>query len=289
MGLSVDPVKAKSYERRRDLLRILAEHGPMTITGLEACLTRQSDRRSLRDVLARLYRRGILARRHDQITRRVFHQIGQNPRALRQAAEILNTTEAALSSPHFRHAELLHSEQCAIWTEYLRLFFPTAKVQRDFQFASKPEAQNLLLSRAEGRDLLPDILLRQEAQAPCRKIAVAFEIERTFKSKARLHKKLRKYAEQTRLNGLVYVTNSSSLQGRILEIYQSKVMDRALRISHYGKHFLLFSDSTFDRTTCEPRMVNSKLEDVSLSAWITTLLETKDTGRNDDKFKLSPS
>lgn len=279
--------KSRSYERRRDLLRILAEHGPMTLRGIEVCLDKQSSRRSLRDVLTRLYRRGILSRRHDQITRRVFHQIGQHPQARRQAAEILKTTECAISQPYFRHAELLHSEQCAVWTELLRLLFPTAKVQRDFQLTSESEAQALLLSRAEGRDLLPDILLTQEAKAPCRKISVAVEIERTVKSKARLHKKLRKYAEQTRLDGLVYVTSSASLQGRILEIYRSKVMARALRISHYGRHFLLFSDGSFDRTAGELRLLDANMENVSLTAWLTTLVETKDMGRNDARFKLS--
>jgi hypothetical protein len=227
----------------------------------------------------------LLARRCDRVSGRVFHQLAQNPVARSQVSEILKVPLEQLEQPQFRHAELLHSEECAAWCELLRELFPEASIRRDYQFAACAEAQGLLLSRGEERDLLPDLLLTAPAGKGSGRVALAIEIERTVKAGKRLLRKLRKYTEQTRIDGLIYVCGSDSLHRKLLDVYRSNVAGRARRISHYAENFFLFADGSADRNLGEPRMLNAAGKPISLSAWIRILGETKSGGRHDSIFQ----
>lgn len=279
--------KVLPYERRVQVLRLLAEHGPLSAKGIEACLNPTIHARPLRDVLRRLYLLNVLGRRYDRVSLRVFHQIRQAPETRTRTGEILGVAPESLAQPQFRHAELLHSEDCAAWTELLRRLFPRARVRRDYQFATDPDAQALLLMQNEGHDLLPDILFTLGEGAPASPIAVALEIERTAKSEDRLLLKLRKYAERTRIDGLIYVCSQSALQEKLVSVYKSKVLERALRINHYGKNFYLFADGSTNHRLGEPLMFNSDMEAISLRSWLSTLAATKGGGRYDSRFQPS--
>jgi len=277
------------YQRRPQVLRLLLEHGPLSARGLSACLSPPVGERALRYILQRLYKREILAHRYDRVSRHVFHQIAQNPKARILAGEILQVAAEQIEQPQFRHAELIHSEDCAIWCELLRHLFPAAFVRRDYQLAADAEAPALLLTHGEDRELLPDILVTAPIGDGSRRVAFALEIERTAKSEIRLIRKLRKYAEQTRLDGLIYVCDHASLQDKLLQVYKGNVAERALRISHYAKNFFLFADGSADRSRGEPLMFNSAWETVSLSEWISTLADTKNGNRRDSIFKHGSS
>lgn len=277
--------KVRPYERQPQVLRILLEHGPLSARGLAACLDPPVGERALRYILQRLYRHEILARRHDKVTGRVFHQIAQNPRARIWAGEILGKAPDLLKQPQFRHAELLHSENCAAWCELLRHLFPTAFVRRDYQLPTDREAQAVLLSRGEEQELMPDILLTVPIGEGRSRIAIALEIERTAKSRKRLTRKLRKYADQTRLDGLIYVCSTASLRDKLVQVYKEKIAEKSLRISHYATNFFLFADGAMSRSRSELLMFNSAMEDVSLQDWMHTLAATKAGNRRDSIFK----
>lgn len=283
--------KPHSYERRRQVLELLSEHGPLSARGIGACLNPPIGARNLRDVLKRLHDRGILARRVDRGggNTRIFYQIGQNPRAQTLASDILRMSATALNQRHFRYAELIHSEDCAAWCELLRHLFPGAIVLRDYQLTSIPDTAAILMSYGEEHEFLPDLLLALPINGSERKVYVAVEVERTVKAEKKLFRKLRKYAEQTKLDGMIYVCNQASLQEKLLRIYQSKVLCHARRINHYGNNFFLLSDGTRSGEPGLPLMFNSAMENVSLMEWMRVLRETKDGGRNDAKFKVSTS
>jgi hypothetical protein len=274
----------KPYERQPQVLRLLAEHGPLSAQGIRACLSPPPSPRALRFVLQRLYRHRLLARRYDRVSRHVFHQLAQNPLARNLVAASISLPSEELVQPHFRHAELLHSEDCAIWCELLRLILPNVRVQRDYQFSACVEAQEILLSRGEERDLAPDILLVAPTPNGTDRIYIAVEIERSAKGEKRLIRKLRKYAEQTRLDGLIYICGSASIQRKLLAVYKSKVADRALRISHYADDFFLFADGRADIRSGEPLMLNAAGKNVPLRSWMRTLGETKDDKNDDSVF-----
>lgn len=277
--------KARPYERMPQVLRLLLKHGPLSTRGLAACLSPPPGRRALRYVLKRLYDQGLLARREEKGSGRIYHQITQDPAARPMAASILKVPLELIEQPQFRHAELLHSEDCAIWCELLSELFPEAQVRRDFQFAALKEAQSLLLSRFEERDLLPDLLLTIPARDGRGSVSVAVEIERTVKSGKRLLRKLRRYADQTRIDGLIYVCSSDAIQRKLLEVYVNKVAARALRISHYAENFFLFADGSASCDFSEPQMFNADGKSVSLKTWIRILAETKSGGRRDSIFQ----
>lgn len=267
--------KARSYERRQQVLQVLANYGPLTAPVLMSFLPQPSSERALRRVLQRLYMRRALARRLDRVSGAVYHQIGQKTPSLERAAKILGVAAASLKQPQFRRVYLLHHEDCAIWTEALRRSFPEARVQRRFQFAGGLEAQCLWLSRTEERDLLPDILLSQEAK-PHGEISVGVVIDSIhYRKEAWFLRRLRGYAEHTHLDGLIYVVPSDFLQKRMLDVFSSKPLQRALVRKHSGKQFLLFSTPTAACGRAEPHMLNLSLEAVSLRDWMHTLLASK--------------
>lgn len=279
----------RSYVRRKQVTHLLAEYGPLTSSAISACLTPSIGPRNLRDVLKRLYDRGILASRLDRAGGNIrrFHQIAQSPRAYILVSEILGRSFTSLDQRHFRYAELNHSEDCAVWCELLRHLFPNSLVLRDFQLYGRSDAAAILMSKGEEFEFLPDILFSLPISGSDKKIYVAVEVERTVKKETRLLRKLRKYAEQTRVDGLIYICNQASLQEKLRSIYHSKVLCQARRIDHYGKNFFLFSDGTRSADPGLPLMFNAALENVSLPTWMRTLADTKNGGRSDAIFKVS--
>lgn len=262
--------KIKPYDRRKLVFRILAEHGPMSVRGLSSCMTPAISKKKLRVVLSRLVKQGYLKKRNDRVfgNAGVFYQIPQDEDKAANVAKLLSVDTKSLIQPHFRHGHLLHSEQCAVWTEAFKLLVPEARVIRDHQFKLYPKMESLLLSRGDDIELRPDMVLLVKSQARSGDVAVALEIERSTKCKRRLLMKLRKYATQTRLDGMIYVCESAALTATLRHIYKAQVLENALRIKHYGNNFFLITDGSFNGATREPLMFNAATENVLFSSWI---------------------
>jgi hypothetical protein len=115
-------------------------------------------------------------------------------------------------------------------------------------------------------------------------VYIAVEIERNPKSKDRLVNKLRKYAAETRLDGVIYICETDALSERLRSVYNSIVLERALRIRQYGKNFILFTDGTLDPVTKTPFLFNADLDSIALNSWTNSLLKTKCVDRRNTHF-----
>jgi len=279
--------KVLPHARRRQVFSLLAEHGPLSKRGLMACLEPPIARRRLYEVLQRLLEGRLLTQRLYRGLGKsaFFYEISKEPRMVDAVSQIIGKDLTAIRSPYFRRIELIHSENCAIWKEVFKRLFPQARIIREHEFYGNGEVSQLLLSQGNDRETDPDLLLIFESKVDGSPISVAIEIERNPKSKVRLARKLRKYAAQSRLDGVIYICEEHSLSERLRGVYNSWVLRDALRVKQYGSNFILFSDGAFDQGAGEPMMFNAALESVSLKTWMHKLLNTACSSRRDLNFR----
>jgi hypothetical protein len=115
-------------------------------------------------------------------------------------------------------------------------------------------------------------------------IYVGVEIERQHKNHEKLRLKIKKYADGTDLDGVIYVCSQHRISQPISLIYTSKLLDRAHRINHYGRNFLLFVG---DKSTVQDGdivMQNSDFKSVSLKNWIHILCHSPMDSREESPF-----
>jgi hypothetical protein len=87
------------YERGKQILRTLAEHGPLSRRALDEILYPKIDVRRLQDSLRRLYERGLIMKKYDRIFHNaaVYYQIARGPVARREVAGTSHWAESVSS------------------------------------------------------------------------------------------------------------------------------------------------------------------------------------------------
>lgn len=279
---------AKPHSRRGDVLRLLVEHGAMSASAIMACIDPPIRPRRFREVIARLRRyRWIHAMRTFDDTRGpLYYFIRTDARARRAVADHLGIGMSDIRPPFFRRIELIHSDHCALWKEFLRRRFPNALILRDHEFHYLDVGNKLLMSHREDNDVNPDMLLVFRRPEFSRPVSIAVEIERTLKGQARLARKLKKYACETYLDGVIYFCEAEVRQVKIKESYRSNVLVETNRISHFGENFALLTDSAFRGFANEPEMFNADGKRVSLNDWVSTLLKSEEYERDNGMFPV---
>jgi hypothetical protein len=262
------------------------KQGPLSVVGLERILTPSINKTNLRAALVRLHKKGLLKRRFDNAYGTVYHYLSDDPKIMNVISRLFECPAEGLRNPCFRHAELLHSQECAIWFYKLQRLFPQAKVLREHEFSSDPLASSALLSEKLGATKRPDLMILFPSVTAQKFVKVGVEIERFLKSKKRLVQKLDQYASRSILDGVIYVCASDTIESALRTVYRSRVIERALRVNHYGSNFLLFTQLQPVTTEEEPVMRNAALQTVNLSSWLHHLSQTEHSRRRD---KNSPS
>lgn len=277
---------AVAHSRAPQILSLLHEYGPLSVRGLEVMIRPRITKRRLQEALLRLYEKGLVIRRFEASPfSRQYYELSQSDMGRHEVHRLTGIAFDRLIQPYFRSQELLHNEECAFWAYYLKEVFPDADVVRDFRIKEYGDISNLLLIDEKDPEVWPDIVLYFPENFEHGSILIPFEIELSRKSDKRLYSKLRKYANGTRSDGVVYLCHKNTLADTIRGVYQKSVMKDSLRISHYGDLFLLFGDRTFQADSLEPRLLNVNLETVSLKDWIHTLRTTPKSNRRNLKVK----
>jgi hypothetical protein len=272
--------------RSKQILKLLAEHGPLSSRTLQIILQPAIQSRRLRDSLKRLSDRGYISRRYDrifggagcvyQITRDQDHWP-----AIHQ--QLGNADSEVFEQIYFSHRELHHMQSCAIWAEALRQWLPEAAVKRDHVY-SRDQALLKDLMLKDSDSTLPDILLIVPTENPRVQVRVAVEIERTRKTERRLAQKLSKFAAKSCLDGVIYISESDRILDVIRAIYSSRLMKKALRISHYGQHFLMLSRGEKTQDGADLKMANATLGNMTLKTWLAELIAKSCNYRRDAAF-----
>ena len=231
-------------DRGRRILELLKLHGPLSFRGLKIMIEPKMQDRRLHDAIARIHRNGLIEKRQERVFRGagVFYQISQHKNSESKLVEILKCTPSDLKQPYFRTRELMHTEACALWAYWLKRWYPGATIIRDYRFYAEPKAREIMLTEQNDFELRPDILMILNRNAAGHSVSIAFEIEKSRKSLRRLQAKLTKYANETGLDGLVYLCDSDEISEPVRRLYESRIMSTSNRIRHYGEHFFLFQN-----------------------------------------------
>ena len=171
-----------------------------------------------------------------------------------------------------------------MWVHQLKRAFPDALIIRDYQFHSHPIVGEVLLTDRNDFEVRPDIFMSFESHDGIQPVSVAIEIERSRKADRRVKTKLDKYANETGLDGVVYICDTAEIGEPVRRIYQKSCMDKSLRISHYGKYFFLYKNQITDASVENRKMFNAVQNLISLEQWIHTLRETPLISRRNHLF-----
>ena len=247
---------ALPYERGKQVLKILAEYGPLSRRALHTLLEPGLEDRRLRDCLQRLCERGLLTKKYDRIFQNshnaaLYYQIARNPHARRNVASLIGITPDQLDVPGPKHQALIHWEECALWADQFKRKFPQAKVLRENQFFGDPVIQNILKNKDNPFETNPDLLILHPSPADDDPTAVAVEIEKNRKSSKRIFNKLKKYASATLLDGVIYICDTDAILQSIDVIFKSRVLERSPRYA--AEHFepSLLANARHRKSQCE--------------------------------------
>ncbi|MEQ1875659.1 MAG: hypothetical protein ABL958_03370 [Bdellovibrionia bacterium] len=274
-------MSGKPYVRRKQIIRALYENGPLSIRGIKCLIEPLISDNGARQSIRLLKQRGLVIPRFSGLPENCanYYQLSLRDDTRPILSKILEVHPLALMEPLINDNELIHSQECAVWTKWFRMMFPDAEVARELQFKKSEMLMRPLMIDYDNRHLIPDIILRMKNKAEDRFTTVAIEVERSRKASYRIAEKLRKLSCETRLDGVIYICANESISETIRHIYLSNIRHKASRVKHYGDNFFLFSNGKFSTVHNGPIMFNSELKQLSLFDWINFLVTTKDETR----------
>jgi hypothetical protein len=267
----------------KEILTILKDHSPLTLDMIQKMIEPPIQKKNLRQALGILKKKRMV----DMVacnSQTFFYQINQSLGSRQAASEVIKCGTVVESKPLLRRQEWFHNEWCEFWSLIIKRAFPESVIVREHEIEDSPEAKSVLLQNNSGLDLLPDFLVLFPKTESSQKVSLAFEIERTRKSDARIQRKLKKYIFESHVDGLIYVCDSGRMAETIRGLYEKKVMEKAHKKRGYADHFFLFSDSMSAGDLPLLSFYNAKAETTSLVDWCKKLRSTKMTLRRDAQF-----
>jgi len=269
-----------SHERARAILRTLKSQGPLASSTIQKIIDPPIKMRRLHDSLARLIRKNLVVRRHEGFGgRQAYYQLQPITEFHENMAKYLGCPARELNQSYFRYRELYHNNTCALVANQFAKLFPDAKVLRDFEFSYSDTARNLLLLSDTIDDLRPDILLIFPSNGNGHTTSIAVEIERTRKSNSRLSTKLRKFGQETHIDGVIYICETLRLLEIIRRNYFDRVLGKISRVKHYRDRFVTFSNAFSTQLSTNSKLITPQKTSCSLNEWITFIRSTKDEVR----------
>lgn len=271
-------------KRGKEVLKLISDHGPLSIDLLYKMIQPEMSKKNLRKSLKVLRQKNLIDSALST-TQSTFYMAAQALSSRTQSAEIINCKPDDLKQPLLRRQDWFHNQWCEYWILNMKRLFPEAQIIRESSVSSHQIAMNVLKITKYDFDLRPDFLLILSNPNSKDLTYIAFEIERTRKTDARLMKKFKKYMDGTHIDGLIYICDSGRLSETIRLLYQTKLVAQSQRQKRFGENFFLFSDSLDGGGPELSRLFNACGKPASFENWCGYLLSTKWTKRRDEQFK----
>ncbi len=278
-------IKIQRIKKGNDVLLALKKYGPMTRKTLMQVVPSIKNDRNFRRTLNLLCLRKLINKRFENLNggQATVYQLNQNQGIREILMAYLDCKSEELNQRDFHYKEIYH-EQIAVQIAFrLQEMFPTANVHRDYQLHLNPKVQNILPQLNNIDFTKPDILLFF-CNNVGHSVSVAFEFERTQKSKQRLAQKLISYSRESRLDGVVYVGSADKIVSNLREIFAEKILEKSQRISHYGNNFLLCTTLNSDIKSSLSICLNVEMKPLSLINWVNVLNKTIEYDRRNNLF-----
>lgn len=277
--------KLNRIKKGIDVLLALKNYGPLTRTSLSQISPSIKNERNFRRTLNLLCEKKLVCKRFENLNggQATVYQINQNQGIRDILSAYFNCQSEELIQRDFRYRELYHEQISALLAHKLKVMFPEAIVYRDYQFNLDKRIQNVLPQVNNVEFAKPDILLSFWSKIG-HSVSIAFEFERSIKAKSRLIHKLKSYATESQLDGVVYIGSSDQIITNLREIYVERILEKSLRIKHYGNNFLLCSAFSGNIKNSLTLCLNSEMKTLRLSDWINVLTSTKEADRRNSSF-----
>lgn len=277
----------KSYSRGRSILQLLKNHGPLSSKAITKIIKPPMKNKRVLGSLLCLSKNNLIEKRYEKIFRGsgTFYQLSQDKESRERISKMIDCQPDELFQPHFRYRELLHNESIALCADKFLELFTDCKIIRDFEFPQSPIAQRVMLTGANNFEVRPDLLLISQGKEANQIVSIAVEIERSRKTNARIVSKLKKYADRTLIDGVIYFCNSRQLIDVVNSLYRKKALTRSSRIGHYSENFMLFSQLENGEPTSPLQIHNSMGQVVRVQDWMRNLKTTSRNERRDLNFK----
>lgn len=253
---------------------------------LQTVVPEIKDSRNFRKTLKNLLDRKLIVKRYDTINDyiAVFYQLNQKSFIREALASYLDTQSERIQQKELRYKELLHEQVLTKICYYLNKKYSGAVILRDHELRSSLDAQNIISGLDQVDQMKPDLLFMMETSDQNKKISIAIEFERTAKSKDRMQQKLNFYTQSTRVDGVIYFYSKDRIDHNLHELYIDQVLDKSLRVKHYGKNFLLTSAFNDDVEKSIKLLKNRNNNDYTFQNWLDFLTTYSTQNRRDEYF-----
>lgn len=268
----------------KEVMTLLKDHSPLTLEMLHRMTEPRIQKKNLRQAIGIMRRKGLIdmiACDHETF----FYQLHQALPVRREVAMKLGCALEKTERPLLRRQDWIHNEWCEFWSLNIKRTFPEVEIIREHDIDSHNIAKNILQQNGRALDLMPDFLMIFPKTTTQEKVSVAFEIERTRKSNARIQNKLKTYIYETHIDGLIYVCDSGRLSETIRLLYERNASTKAHKKRGYADHFFLFSNSMSAGANPIDSFYNAGGQPTSLMNWCQQLRATKQTLRRDLQFQ----
>lgn len=237
----MNDLKLHQLKKSKDILLALKQYGVMSQKTLQTVVPDIKKERNFRIYLKSLCAKGLVVRRLDQLNgfTGVFYQLNQKPKVREVLAQYLDCNTDDLKQREFRYKELLHEQTAIKIAYYLNSNFPDALVLRDFELHRNIEARKVIPNLNQVEQPKPDVLMLIPDMSKNKIVSVAIEFERSVKQKNRILNKLKYYAADTHIDSMIYIATADRIIENLSDVYESRVLEKAVRIKHYGRNFLL--------------------------------------------------
>lgn len=276
-------------KKSRDILLALKKYGVMSRKTLQKIVPDIKKERNFRIYLKNLCQKQLIVKRLENINGSVgvFYQLNQSEKFREILAKYLGCDPNQLRQREYRYKELFHEQTATLIAHYLNLNFPEWIVLKDFELARNEEAQKVIPNLDLFETAKPDVLMLLVDKSKV--ISIAFEFEKTAKAKNRLLNKLKFYTSETHIDGVVYIASADRIMNNLTEIYDSQILEKAVRIKHYGKNFLLTCLWKNDIEKSFDVLKNRNEHHYSLMSFVTQLKLNSARERSDKIFKQTSS
>ncbi len=272
-------------KRGKDILKIISEHGPLTIDLLQKMVEPQMSKRNLRKSLQVLKKKNLVECLFST-NHLTYYFPNQSFPSRSTTARVLDSNPDKILQPVLRRQDLFHNQWCEYWILNMKRGFPDAEIIKEDDIVGHELAKRVLLLSGMDIDAHPDFLLSLPKTNDSGKCFLAFEIERTRKSEHRLVRKLRKYMDKTMLDGMIYICDSGGLSETLRLLYQNKLIGSSQRQRRFGENFFLLSDTLDGGGPQLPRLFNACGKLTSFESWCGYLASTEWPKRRDEDFRI---
>ncbi len=276
-------------KKSRDILLALKQYGVMSRKTLQKVVPEIKKERNFRIYLKNLCQKQLIIKRLENINGSVgvFYQLNQSEKFREILATYLDCDSNQLRQREYRYKELFHEQTAILIAYYLNTNFPDAIVLREQELPRSAEAQKVIPNLDLMDQLKPDVLMLILDVTKTKIVSIAFEFERSVKTKNRLLHKLKFYTSQTHIDGVVYIASADRIINNLSEIYDSQVLEKAVRIKHYGKNFLLTCLWKNDVEKSLQLLKNRNENNYSLMSYVTQLQLNSNRLRADKNFEMA--